>query len=79
MNGKCIGQSLEEIEDRGARTVVLFRWPASSTAPITLTYGDGRAFPVPQALARKLIEDQAGKTIEQLAEESARKHVRAKP
>jgi hypothetical protein len=65
--------------EQGARTVVLFRWPASSTAPITLTYGDGRSIPVPQSLARRLIEDQAGKTIEQLAEESARKHVRSKP
>jgi RNA polymerase sigma-70 factor, ECF subfamily len=65
--------------ERGARTVVLFRWPASSNAPITVTYGDGRSLAVPQSLARKLIEDQAGKTIEQLAEESSKKHVRPKP
>ena len=56
--------------ERGPARVVLFRWPQSADAPIAVTYGDGRSLPVPQHLARKLIEDQAGKTIEQLAEES---------
>jgi RNA polymerase sigma factor (sigma-70 family) len=56
--------------ERGAGKVVLFRWPQSATAPITLTYGDGRSLAVPQHLARKLIEDQSGKPLEQIAEES---------
>jgi hypothetical protein len=59
--------------ERDAAKVVLFHWPDKQDGAIGVTYGDGRTLPLPAPLARKLIEDQAGKTLEQLAEESAKK------
>jgi RNA polymerase sigma-70 factor (ECF subfamily) len=58
--------------ERDAAKVVLFHWPDKQDGAIGVTYGDGRTLSLPAPLARKLIEDQAGKTLEQLAEESAR-------
>ena len=56
--------------ERGSRTVVLFRWPETTGGAVGVTYGDGRSVPVPPPLARKVIENQAGKTLEQLTDES---------
>jgi RNA polymerase sigma factor (sigma-70 family) len=55
-----------------AAKVVLFHWPEKQDGAIGVTYGDGRTIALPSSLARKLIEDQAGKTLEQLAEESSK-------
>jgi RNA polymerase sigma factor (sigma-70 family) len=55
-----------------AAKVVLFHWPENQDGAIGVTYGDGRTISLPRSLARKLIEDQAGKTLEQLAEESSK-------
>jgi hypothetical protein len=55
-----------------AAKVVLFHWPEKQDGAIGVTYGDGRTISLPRSLARKLIEDQAGKTLEQLAEESSK-------
>jgi RNA polymerase sigma factor (sigma-70 family) len=55
-----------------AAKVVLFHWPDKQDGGIGVTYGDGRTISLPSSLARKLIEDQAGKTLEQLAEESSK-------
>jgi RNA polymerase sigma factor (sigma-70 family) len=52
--------------------VVLFHWPGKQDGTLGVTYGDGRTISLPSSLARKLIEDQAGKTLEQLAEESSK-------
>jgi hypothetical protein len=56
--------------DRDPLRVVLFRWPEAPGGPIALTYGDGRTVARPAPVARKLVETQAGKTLEQLARES---------
>jgi RNA polymerase sigma factor (sigma-70 family) len=56
----------------GVRNVVLFRWPGSAEGTIGLVYGDGRSQDLPQPLARRIIETQAGKTLEQLSDESTR-------
>ncbi len=56
--------------ERDAGKVVLFHWAASPDASTRVVYGDGRSGALPQSLARKLIEQQAGKTLEQLREES---------
>jgi len=58
--------------ERDAAKVVLFHLPQKSDGALGVTYGDGRSISLPQSLARKLIEDQSGKTLEQLAEESAK-------
>jgi RNA polymerase sigma factor (sigma-70 family) len=58
--------------ERNPRVVVLFRLSATDSEPLTLVYGDGRSVDVPRPIARKLIENQAGKTLEQLAGESRR-------
>lgn len=58
--------------ERDAAKVVLFHWPEKQDGAIGVTYGDGRRISLPASLARKLIEDQAGKTLEQLGEESAK-------
>jgi RNA polymerase sigma factor (sigma-70 family) len=55
-----------------AAKVVLFHWPEKQDGAMGVTYGDGRRISLPASLARKLIEDQAGKTLEQLSEESAK-------
>jgi RNA polymerase sigma factor (sigma-70 family) len=55
-----------------AAKVVLFHWPDKPDGAMGVTYGDGRTISLPSSLARKLIEDQAGKTLEQLAEESSK-------
>jgi hypothetical protein len=56
--------------ERGSRTVVLFTWPENTDGALGVTYGDGRSIPIPPPLARKVIESQAGKTLEQLTDES---------
>lgn len=56
--------------ERGAQRVVLFQWADHFDGAMNVTFGDGRTVPVPQPLARKLIEVQAGKTLEQLTDES---------
>lgn len=58
--------------ERGARTVVLFRLPETQGGAVGVTFGDGRSVPVPPPLARRVIENQAGKTLEQLTDESRR-------
>lgn len=52
--------------------IVLFRHSETPGGPLAVTYGDGRTLLMPAPLARKLIETQAGKTLEQLEQESAR-------
>jgi RNA polymerase sigma factor (sigma-70 family) len=56
--------------ERQADQIVLLTWPKQDGGSVKITYGDGRSAQLPQTLARKLVETQAGKTIEQLAEES---------
>jgi RNA polymerase sigma factor (sigma-70 family) len=58
--------------ESGVDRVDLFHWSDSADGDLGITYGDGRRITLPQPLARKLIEDQAGKTLEQLAEESSK-------
>jgi RNA polymerase sigma factor (sigma-70 family) len=61
--------------ERDPRRIVLFHRPAASDDPIIIVYGDSQTISLPQPLARKLIEAQAGKTLEQLADESNRSPV----
>ncbi len=56
--------------ERQPDQIVLLTWPKQEGGSVKITYGDGRSAQLPQSLARKLVETQAGKTIEQLAEES---------
>jgi RNA polymerase sigma-70 factor (ECF subfamily) len=52
--------------------IVLYRYPETPGGPLAVTYGDGRTLLMPAPLARRLIETQAGKTLEQIEQESAR-------
>ena len=58
--------------ERNPHNIVLFLPGPAPDDPIAVTYGDGRTLVLSAPVARKLIETQAGTTLEQLARESGR-------